>query len=928
MAKLLVLIVLSVYCFPVSANSLVANNVRSSNPQSSKGLTIVAFDLRRSDLQKLGMERQWMWNPYSPDGALRQLYIGAKKSSRKAPAKNDTLTVYALLQRKQVTQVEFYSLDGTDKHFSVELNFSGSSVAASGLLEEWVKARNNYLFRMARRGYDPQKLTQFIALASQAYLDGQEDRRLRSIMNRDRSRADLLSLLSADAAIEETLQMQLLQASESDTTHLTDIKDVKGVETPAIPFEKLLQQQGKAASFSSLDIANLVPPARYFVLIDKPKQVLPWLETFSNNGNRLLNSARSVRLSQKLLDKYLERLFLNKTLVSKLSEIGSLKQLAFFGPDLYLDHGSDITVLIDIADKNALGSLLALFGMSGQQGKVHRYGGANDSSSAFFARFDRWLIFSTSEKEVNLALRLAKNKGKGSLGRSAEFRYMLQRLPPEKNNAGLFVYFSDPFLRSMISPVTKIAQLRRSQARLRLNLISNAAMLQKIDTGHWPDVASLLKSNALKKEWVDSWEGDHISLDSQGKSKSTLYGELGAMTPLNRLKISSISAAERNAYDEYRDNYNSYWREYFDPIGIRISMEGALKVETFILPLIDNSIYQSLKAGLTANAVDLSFPNISPAPIATVSLGLANDQWFNYATRFLSESRGLGPLMRNLSPQLENRLHVSFYDSDPILSLGSHDFLGAFSNSRLMNGGFGEFLSIPLLISALTQPMSIVVDVKDENPVRQLLNRYSRVKSENTEQPDITILKLGVDKERGWLIASNFLPGVTLNFFVQLVGNQLIICNRQYDFIPGNQIRVASKANARLVFDFAQLNQMNRPLYLKLSRAQQLSTLNSSGSLIPIMLSGAKSIDNAMSLHQRLYGVTPEHPVNGVWQWDAKRKLLNSSVYGAGYSITLPSYGDKVSKQLRGPFDALDNLVLSFKFEQDGLRVIAKGLNK
>ena len=52
---------------------------------------------------------------------------------------------------------------------------------------------------------------------------------------------------------------------------------------------------------------------------------------------------------------------------------------------------------------------------------------------------------------------------------------------------------------------------------------------------------------------------------------------------------------EADEYEAFVKDYNQYWRLYFDPIALRIQMNAdRYRLETIILPLIDNSIYTGL----------------------------------------------------------------------------------------------------------------------------------------------------------------------------------------------------------------------------------------------------------------------------------------------------------------------------------------------
>src|SRR5439155_9139611 len=56
-----------------------------------------------------------------------------------------------------------------------------------------------------------------------------------------------------------------------------------------------------------------------------------------------------------------------------------------------------------------------------------------------------------------------------------------------------------------------------------------------------------------------------------------------------------VTYEEAAAYRAFVDQYDQYWRTYFDPIAIRVQVEPKrVRLETVVLPLIDNTVYTTL----------------------------------------------------------------------------------------------------------------------------------------------------------------------------------------------------------------------------------------------------------------------------------------------------------------------------------------------
>jgi hypothetical protein len=92
---------------------------------------------------------------------------------------------------------------------------------------------------------------------------------------------------------------------------------------------------------------------------------------------------------------------------------------------------------------------------------------------------------------------------------------------------------------------------------------------------------------------------------------SDRYNTIHFVTPLVELSIDRVSREEEQDYARFRGEYLGLWRRYFDPVGMRVKLAGdRIKVETYILPLIQNSEYAELRrtAGGGTVPADVSPP--------------------------------------------------------------------------------------------------------------------------------------------------------------------------------------------------------------------------------------------------------------------------------------------------------------------------------
>ncbi|MEJ2692099.1 MAG: hypothetical protein P8166_03335, partial [Candidatus Thiodiazotropha sp.] len=476
---------------------------------------------------------------------------------------------------------------------SLEVSWDTSqAVSDAAVLEEMKQARLNAWRRYAAVNPDN--------LALEAWIESVDKtstgRRLRRGAENRENSTSLFNLLGGRAAVRETLQLQELQLEDgSDAPATIDIDTLGGIEIASHPFESLLKGSSEV---NALPLAEIVPRDRFF-LYAKPEALSAFLEHGSEFIHDLDSLISSKTLDYDLKKRYLERLGLSEIWLTAFLQSGIITEAAVIVPDLFFIDGTELTVAVRLANPNLLPPLL----MRGiglptlSQGSISELGVA-DGSRVFWALTGDILICGTSRQEVAALLGLKARQGEGSLGKSAEFRYMLQKLPPEESTQ-LYAYLSDPFIRKLLGPKTKIGQLRRLLARRDLEKLTGSALLAKLDGMEKPgSLAQLVDQGYASMAMAQK---DYTLADDL-TARSEQYGRLGGLTPVSRLDIRKVTPQEAEAYRNYLENYTRFWSRFFDPIALRLNdrPDGSLEATTFILPLIENSIYDGLRNALAS----------------------------------------------------------------------------------------------------------------------------------------------------------------------------------------------------------------------------------------------------------------------------------------------------------------------------------------
>jgi hypothetical protein len=609
-----------------------------------------------------------------------------------------------------------------------------------------------------------------LASAFQAYRLEEDSTWGRLAGRRERGRSDggpsLLALFGGRAAVDETLQLGQGLATgmaAPEAGQGIPLAELPGVEVQAHPWKELLA--GRAAP--RVPLAELVPVDRSLIYLPQPKEAV---EAIENGGsgflNRVSSFAREGRLDYAVVERYLQTLGLGDGLGRKLLKAGAIQQAAIFTPDLSFLSGTDVTV---VAQVSGLFEPLLPIGDGELQEK------ATAGGKCWRARRGSLVFLSTSRAELEKALALHAAAGAGSMGKSDEFAFMLLQLAPTERTQA-FAFLSDPFIRRVVGPEVRIAQARRDAARARMEQVAGAAFLRRLDAPTEVATAAQLKElGYLHPEFPV----DGLTLSPDGRVSDATFGPLERLTPASRLDVSRVSPDEAEAYSDFRSRYTQFWRKFFDPIAVRLDTRDGdgYALETFILPLVNSSIYREAKEELALTATaGRKAPRWSFPPTVAMTLQLP-DKLADQAKHDIDlpgevEST-FGDVVEAMLQTVVPSLHLAFPDSAPIMQVGGGSAFGVTASNLEQVGQAGA----ALLIAAVTRPMVMAVELKDPERVQRALDRVVlpyRVLNGNRREIDVSLAR----EESGRLILSVDLFGmVKLRQSVRIEDRWLVLSN-------------------------------------------------------------------------------------------------------------------------------------------------------
>jgi hypothetical protein len=835
-----------------------------------------------------------------------------------APQSSDGTVAYRILGRRSDTTSAVVTLELRDsltqRRIHARWNLDAVQPAGPDLLRDWANRR---VARWRALGADEPATTLGWWLRQAPELYGVEPSApVAATRARSGNTTHAFNVLGGRAAIEETLQLQPISGPETGAAtepRTIPVRDIQGVQVRAHDYQSMLGQ----ADGGRIPLAERIPEDRLFVWFPEPVVVCRFLDAGPEFLFGLSSEFTGRSLDYRLVDRYLARLGLTRDTSRALLESDAFDELALFLPDLHLIDGTDVTVIARLRQPALARVAFHALGLTPSTGiTAHTM---PNGGTGWLLQQDDLLLIGTHRSELEHVVRLADNRGTGSLGASAEFRYMLTQVPPRATTRA-FAYLSDPFIRRLTGPGSKIGQLRRLTARAQLEALSAGALLYQLDHGYAADSAEILFETGYAPV-IAGLDRIGFEVDGHGAARSATFGRPGSMPTLLELPVERASQTEAAAYREYRDNYERFWRQFFDPIAIRLDQAGPdnWELETFILPLIDSSIYQGLRRGVASleTGSPLRLPVLDPDPVAMLSANLAEEAWIE-AIHDLDNL--LVPLLGPASPILEQfgpGIHIAVADSDPVLSLGTGEWFEILGTT-----GAGEaegFFLIPAAVSLLTRPTTILVELQDPDAVRAELSRLATgTRRHAAGFIGASITMYGVAREDEWICTLSIEGFITIRVGLSVQDRFLVLSNQPLTHRP----RVSATStppnngmNLGLRPEAARLLALS--LFASTLEQQRTSAQAGAARLHPLLAVGTIPIEVASSLHHELYGFAPLHPAGGTFEWTDG--MVSSSLFGPPNAQRLPLFD--MAKEESGLLRGVPSIRLNLQFEQDGLRV-------
>lgn len=590
--------------------------------------------------------------------------------------------------------------------------------------------------------------------------------------NRGRgAQADLYRLFAGRLAVQESLQLDTMLApssTEAPEMATVDIATLPGSQVRSHPWKEMLGDQEPTISA----LALCVPADQYFARFESLNDLLDIADTSDIWGTHALSQAQGSAHHHDAMARLRTQLAVEVHPEIRPFYRLAVGAVAVTGNDLYLREGSDITLLFEIRNdalfRNRMDGYLNSFESShkdtrrssGSVGDVaYEHLTTPERTVHVFSAYPRpgLHVRSNSLAGMKRVLQTLQAEGRGSLGTLDEFRYVRTLMPLGATEEHGFVYLSDPFVRRITGPQVKITERRRLVCHNHLMMISHASLLHRQERGRMAaGMAELSKNDCLPARFGQGLrscpEGGNYRLSTDGRAGlCSHHGTSRDMTPCVDIAVDRATDTEVAEYEEFLDGYNRYWRTFFDPIAVRLQVTpDRIRMETIVLPLLDNSIYTAMASTFGGAPARLDAHPVSKKSIFTLAFQLDKEKLLTqYGQAVPGLVQGLGReagldgeaalpgTEAFLRDGIGDQIALHLCDGHPHFELNYSSFfaqlLGSFGRGR----GLGdEELFIGVLISALNGPVYVAMPLNDPAVVDRYLDEVDDLLGRVARQPD------------------------------------------------------------------------------------------------------------------------------------------------------------------------------------------------
>ncbi len=777
-------------------------------------------------------------------------------------------------------------------------------------------------------------------------------------------------------------------AREVRRREIVPITSLTGPTIQGHPWEKMLA--GRKPEVSPL--ANFIPEDFYFVEFRSLNKLLEAVETSDLWGTHFLNQSLREARTHNFGDRIKQQLALETNAIARPLYDAVVENIAITGSDLFVREGSDVSLIFRLKQPEVF-----KMQMDGYLSKAEKARTDVKRTTGSYLGVD-YVQLASPERDIsvisaypkpNVHVRtnslaafqriIAAMNGQKPLGATTEMAYIRTLMPRGASEEDGFVYLSDPFIRRLVGPQLKITERRRMLCYNHLRMVGHASLLYQTEQGKKPNsIAALAQDNCSPGTFGEGImtcpSGGKYALSADGNTGvCSHHGQAQFLTPNIEIPVTQVNGEEADEYKRFLDDYNQYWRTFFDPIALRVKLtDKQYRLETIVLPLIDNSIYTGMALALGGKPEPLDALPVPKRNIFSLGLRLNKEKLLEeleksgLTTQAESLTKDLGvdinkkaqaDFMELLKTGVGNQIGLHLYDATPMFDLNFPALMGLVMASSTRSGrssGFGDYmgLAIGFGVALLNTPVYASIPLKDTQRVDEFIKFYESMAAAGTRKLQRGNSLFGIETDYyGYPITADkaanapLIQAFALRFgpvkfrmFASRIGNGFYIASKPFileDLYALEKSGVKGEndavGHAMVRVRANNWNQILPDYRLGWAENQREACLNNLGVLsstgrafLAQNQAAAPGEETGRAIQQyanKMHAVQFFCPEGGKYQWAADSKTIKCSIHGDALTPRQPAA--PVSNS------SLDKLMSSFagatatlEFMEDGLRAV------
>lgn len=730
---------------------------------------------------------------------------------------------------------------------------------------------------------------------------------------REREPLSPFDLFSGTLAIRESLQVSSIRAAQGDKATV-DVSTLKGPEVKSHPFGEML----KGRKSEAFPLASSVPPDWFYAHFSSLTRALDFGDYLNQTGGAFYNRFSDAPVDSALKKRILAQLAIEEHKEARIFYDSVIEEVAMVSSDFFFGMGTDVSLLFRLKAENLFKTTIQSY----RQRFVQRTPGAREFMMnvegkqisavftpdmrlrSYFYLEGQTAIISNSPIAMARLLRIAQKK-ESALASLAEFKYMRSVYVANKESEDGFIYFSDMFIRRLFSPQVRIAEARRMQTAFQLAQVEKLILLHQHAYGKTAaNIDELIQNTALDEKNATGMREAFAGIRVNGfRAEHPELGTLGFLKPNLETTLSKVSTTEAEGYSRFVESYSNFWREYFDPIGIRFKKkDSGIKIEICILPLIENSIYNQIKMMLGG------------AP-STHAISSMQGETLSLAARLnLDSIRGFGLIAHDQGKSAMNltgNVQLHGFDNFPTI-----DFEPTLIMRELTRGRSRPDVFFGLLAWSLFHPLRLAVETKSGVDAENLIAlAQGMLEQKNRRHREYSSYEYTHNGKKITVFVLNFFRTLTFRFHAWVDGKTIqVTSTREYaeKFIDAKKETQNQKGNlvalyrpAQIVREKAAIVQGNAE-NIQRGCLAHLGTINLAAVIFPD--------EDATEAIQKRYGFKPVCPAGG--KYSVKKGNPTHSIFGTHQASRTDM---KAIEELFADFFSTEEFRLNFEFTPHGI---------